>query len=225
MHNKFILERLNTPKEMALRLDQGMKNLALTVVKQAEILYDGAERLSWYTSCLTDNYQDVCTNLKNEDLRFVKQVASLVEHYDVILKMIEIYIDRLVSHLSFHEIVELDKKLGKMGANIYASGMTNKAIALAISSTITYGFSINREISSKLNFGVVLVSFYGRFQQAAQAVNRLKTFDPGYYQALYLANVEMFYFLIEDKITHVGYINPAWSTNEQISNAIINLMN
>ncbi len=54
---------------------------------------NGITRASYYTSCLMDNYQDVCSKLKQEDTRFIAGLAQLVKSRDIIFQMIKIYIE------------------------------------------------------------------------------------------------------------------------------------
>lgn len=71
-HSDLIIKGIQADKLMALQLEKalaGVKDLALT---QAGKIGDGATRLLYYTSCFTDNYQDVCARLKEEDIRFHK---------------------------------------------------------------------------------------------------------------------------------------------------------
>ncbi|CNI57241.1 hypothetical protein [Yersinia pekkanenii] len=71
------------------------------------------------------------------------------------------------------------------------------------------------------NYAVMVLSTYGRVQQAAEAAeaaNRLKLRNNTYYTALRISNVEMLYFLIEPYLTknaHFGIRN--MSDSELIS--------
>jgi hypothetical protein len=74
-----ILLKNRTDKELAVRLDKAMAG-----VKDGFIDYlinpgDGATRALYYTSCFTENYKDVCKQLKNEDKRFLLGLYELVE--------------------------------------------------------------------------------------------------------------------------------------------------
>ena len=67
-------------------------------------LGDGATRALYYTSCFTENYKDVCKQLKNEDKRFLLGLYELVEHRDIIFRMVRIYVETMLKHKNESDI-------------------------------------------------------------------------------------------------------------------------
>lgn len=67
-YNKMIMDRIGSDENLALRLDHafsgvmgGVKEGVMETLSGAN---DGVTRILYYTSCLTDNYQDVCNKLQ-----------------------------------------------------------------------------------------------------------------------------------------------------------------
>lgn len=63
---------MEADKELAIRLEQAFKGVKDEILEKGQQLTDAFTHATWYTSCLTENYQDVCSKLSNEDVRFVK---------------------------------------------------------------------------------------------------------------------------------------------------------
>ncbi|WP_237702332.1 hypothetical protein [Enterobacter mori] len=99
-YSKSIIEKIGSDKELALRLDRAVAGVRDGAIEYLNNLGDATTRLLYYTSCFTDNYQDVCKRLGNEDLRFLAGVAQLVKHRDVIFRMIRIYIETMLQNKS-----------------------------------------------------------------------------------------------------------------------------
>jgi hypothetical protein len=60
--------------------------LSEKVRNQVDALGKGATRLLYYTSCFTDEYNDVCQQQKTEDLRFRNAVYALSSMVTLSLK-------------------------------------------------------------------------------------------------------------------------------------------
>lgn len=103
-YNSLILNKIDADRYMANLLDRSLDAVQQQAVQQAKNIYSGVERLSWYSSCFMDNYQDVCTRLKQEDIRFAKAIFTLAKHIDVIREMIEIYVNYMFENLSDQRI-------------------------------------------------------------------------------------------------------------------------
>lgn len=95
-YSEQIIRKIGTDKELAVRLDKALAGVKEGVVDYLNGLEDGVTRLLYYTSCLTDNYQDVCNKLISEDKRFLFSLYELIKHRDVIFRMIKIYIETLL---------------------------------------------------------------------------------------------------------------------------------
>jgi len=57
----------------------------------------GAQRLAFYTSCFTENYQDICANLRHEEVRFIQGAFQFFKDRNIIFLMIKIYIELLIN--------------------------------------------------------------------------------------------------------------------------------
>ena len=99
-YSKSIIEKIGSDKELALRLDRAVAGVRDGAIEYLNNLGDATTRLLYYSSCFTDNYQDVCKRLGNEDLRFLAGVAQLVKHRDVIFRMVRIYIETMLQNKS-----------------------------------------------------------------------------------------------------------------------------
>jgi hypothetical protein len=104
-YSKSIIERIGSDKELALRLDRAVSGVKDGVSDYVNNLGDAATRLLYYTSCLTDNYQDECKRLASEDKRFLFGIVELIKHKDIVFRMVKIYIETLLRNKS-----ENDKK-------------------------------------------------------------------------------------------------------------------
>ncbi|EOZ9570691.1 hypothetical protein ABLD45_RS02945 [Enterobacter hormaechei] len=90
-YSEEIIKQLGTDKELAVRLDKALIGVKEGVQDYVNGLGDATTRLLYYTSCLTENYQDVCKKLGSEDVRFICALYELVKHRNVIFRMLNIY--------------------------------------------------------------------------------------------------------------------------------------
>ncbi|MEW5288961.1 hypothetical protein ABW286_07165 [Erwinia papayae] len=102
------------------------------------------------------------------------------------------------------QIRSLDIKLTKCLANYRSSRLTKMAIANTLSNIIVNSFSFKNEVMVKLNrYSFVIItaaSLFGKFQMAAFSARKLRPISSHLYNALYMNNREMLYFLVSDKI-------------------------
>lgn len=92
-HSDLIIKGIQAEKLMALKLEKALSGVKSLTLKQVEKMGNSATRLLFYTSCLTENYQDVCARLKEEDVRFLDGLVQLVNNRDVIFRIIHIYFE------------------------------------------------------------------------------------------------------------------------------------
>ncbi|MEG6355260.1 hypothetical protein UXO84_12290 [Enterobacter bugandensis] len=117
-YSKDIFEKIGTDKELAVRLDKAMIGVKDGVIEYLSNLGDATTRLSYYSSCLTKNYHDVCTRLIDEDVRFIQGLCKLVKHRDLIFRMIKIYIETILKNKNEVEKKTLLEKLTPFTKNI-----------------------------------------------------------------------------------------------------------
>lgn len=93
MHNDYIISQIESDRSLALRLENAVKGVSENLAKQMSQIGSGVTRLSWYTSCLTDNYLDVCSKLKDEDVRFLFGLREIYKRQSIAVDIIQIYVE------------------------------------------------------------------------------------------------------------------------------------
>jgi len=142
-YSKEIIDKIGTDKELAVRLDKAMVGVKDGISDYFNGLEDGATRLLYYTSCFTDNYQDVCNKLKTEDVRFLLSLKELVTHRDVIFRMIKIYIETLLKNKSEGEKKTILEKLIPFTTNYSIKYISKNGLIYAVAAYICYGNKMN----------------------------------------------------------------------------------
>ena len=85
-NNNEVISYLQANKILALKLDHAVSAVGEKVRNQVDALREGATRLLYYTSCFTDEYNDVCQQQKTEDLRFRNAVIRIISMVTLSLK-------------------------------------------------------------------------------------------------------------------------------------------
>ncbi|ELN2575205.1 TPA: hypothetical protein OUD64_004357 [Enterobacter kobei] len=231
-YSETIIKKIGTDKELAVRLDKALAGVKEGVVDYLNGLEDGITRLLYYTSCLTDNYQDVCNKLSSEDKRFLFSLYELIKHRDVIFRMIKVYIETLLKNKSEVEKKTILEKLTPFTTNYSIKYISRNGLIYAIAAYICYGNNMNLAVQNALmkktgsRVGVVIggLNLYGLVQHAAESADNLKNFCPLFYNALYAEGLEMMYFLIEPIIMKSGYLNINSASDEEITRALKRMM-
>lgn len=227
-HSDLIINGIQAEKLIALKLEKALSGVKSLTLKQVEKMGNSATRLLFYTSCLTENYQDVCARLKEEDVRFLDGLVQLVNNRDVIFRIIHIYFEDIFKLKERQQIEFIKMKLIKAGVNISASSMTNQAFVLGVTTSVCLGVGFNSfmmEWTGKVaTFGVIGLSLYGYVQQAADSAERLKRIAPGYYSLLYISKLEMMYFLVESAFDKAQAFRQNFMSDSAVTNTIINLV-
>lgn len=231
-YSKEIIERIGSDKDLALRLDRAVAGVKDGAIEYLNNLGDATTRLLYYTSCFTDNYQDVCKKLGSEDLRFLAGVAELVKHRDVIFRMVRIYIETMLHNRSIIQIKIILEKLIPFTTNYSVKQVSKNGLIYAVTSYICYGNKMNAAVKSAfmrkvgLSTGgvITVLNLYAIVQHAADSANTLKKFQPLFYHALYVEKLEMMYFLIEPVIMKAGYLNLNTASDSEIADALNRMM-
>ncbi|HCR0227003.1 hypothetical protein ACS6I8_21540 [Enterobacter kobei] len=231
-YSETIIKKNGTDKELAVRLDKALAGVKEGVVDYLNGLEDGITRLLYYTSCLTDNYQDVCNKLSSEDKRFLFSLYELIKHRDVIFRMIKVYIETLLKNKSEVEKKTILEKLTPFTTNYSIKYISRNGLIYAVAAYICYGNNMNLAVQNALmkktgsRVGVVIggLNLYGLVQHAAESADNLKNFCPLFYNALYAEGLEMMYFLIEPIIMKSGYLNINSASDEEITRALKRMM-
>lgn len=221
-HSDQIINGMQADKLMALQLDKAVSGVKKLALEQASKIGDGATRLLYYTSCYTDNYQDVCAKLKEEDLRFLDGIAQLVRHRDIVYRMVHIYFEDIFRYKTSTQLQSIKVGLLRQGVVISSTALSNQAFVIGVTTSVCLGISFNASIIKWTSKGAALsatgLALYGTVQHAAESAERLKLLAPMYYHALYLQKLEMMYFLVEPVFVK------ARAFDNDIVNTIVNMV-
>ncbi|MCT2385529.1 hypothetical protein [Erwinia pyrifoliae] len=219
--------RTTSERDAAIALDKAVNDVSSNSVGTLEDIKAGVERASWYSSCLFDKYDDVCSGLKGEDRRFIKAIFEIYKRRDIIADMIRMYIEAELKTADRSEIQSIDAKLAKNLVGYSGGKLTKTAIANSLSILIVNAFHFKNEVLVRLNkYSIAIVtvaSFYGKVQVAALAARRLRQLSPGLYQVFYSNNIEMLYFLMSDSIDKALINSTGLSGEERFISIIRNL--
>ncbi|CAI1627682.1 hypothetical protein [Serratia plymuthica] len=202
--SSIIKSRTTSEKNAAIALEKAVKGVGRSSQETLQDVKLGVERASWYSSCLFDKYDNVCSELKNEDSRFIKSVFEIYKRKDVIADIMQMYVSEELKKTSNSKIQSLDIKLAKVIAGYSGGRLTKTAMANSLSILIVNSFGFKNEVLFQLNkYSLAIVTatyFYGKVQMAAQWAKKLRSLSPELYYMLYQNNMEMLYFLVGEKI-------------------------
>lgn len=87
----YLRVRFQNDRQLSIYIDNGFTNTIQAAKGIASDIYPGIERASWYSSCLIPRYNDVCQELKSEEIRTVYSIMSIFRYHDVITYMLYLY--------------------------------------------------------------------------------------------------------------------------------------
>lgn len=222
--NDEIISHLQANKILSLKLDHALTGVREAVSNQIETIGAGAQRALYYTSCFTDEYQDVCQKQKTEDIRFRDAVYKIIRHSDVLYDMLRIYFEEIFKYKTSEQLEHIKQQLMAVNVHIASSSLTSAGFTLAVASAVRIGLNLSLEISALAGTwasrGVAAVGVYGIVQKAADSAYRLHIQFPAYYAALYAQGLEMLYFLIEPVFQKAGAIEAQWASNQDMVGVI-----
>ena len=211
IYNHKIISALQANKILAQKLDEALRGVNQALSNQIDLIGVGATRALYYTSCFTEEYQDVCKKLGNEDARFTIAVYKVLRNYDVIFKIFEIYYEVVFRAKPEREMRNIQKHMMKLSSHISTSSLTSSAFSFASVAVLRLGtsMSVERSLVTGSRGGLVpaVSSAYGIIQKAADSADRLKWKFPVFYTALYLEEIEMLFFLVEERFNLAGALN------------------
>lgn len=252
-YNAAIIKKLEAENYLALVLEKGFKEVGREALKQGELIYNGVERLSWYSSCLTENYQDVCEKIRKEDVRFIRSILKIIPTFhfklphigfefgekknnysdvqvkdNVIKYMLKIFTEDVFSEIHYERRLNLNRILTKLSADYATVNFTNRSIAYSIASAIYMSAGLRATLESTLTSisrkSTTVLGGYGYVKIAIDAADRLKLINPILYTKFYNTEVEMLYFLIEPVVTKIDRKFRHALTDEQIASDIVRLI-
>ncbi|QKJ87154.1 hypothetical protein PMPD1_2209 [Paramixta manurensis] len=230
-YSRQVADKLQADRILALQLEKALSGVKDGVVDNLKRMEGGVTRASWYLSCFTENYQDVCSRLKREDYRFGKAIVRLLKGDKVIYLMILLFVNLMLAGRSVQDLRIIQTKLLSLGVNISNSFLTSQALSAALTTSISFSLNFRTKFIGNLNrvssFGVFLSSTYGYIQKASESARRLSHTNPEYYRVLYQNDVEMLYFIIEPAIVPKLLLNkvfhPKQLSPEEIAQAFAEL--
>ncbi|EJF31066.1 MULTISPECIES: hypothetical protein [Enterobacteriaceae] len=223
-----VISYLQSNKILAQKLDRAVIGVRKAVSHQIETIGAGATRALYYTSCFTEEYQDVCQQQKTEDIRFTKGVIYLLKNGGVIGDMLEIYFVNLIKFRTSEQLQYIQKKLMAVNARIASNTLTSHGLALMVASTVAFGMGARQGVSifagHTANRVAMGATMYGVVQRAAESAHRLRAAYPGYYSALYAQDLEMMYFLIEPLFQYSRARDVVWTSDDEIIDIITSMV-
>lgn len=223
-----IISYLQANKILSLKLDRALTGVGKAVSDQFETIGAGAQRVLYYTSCFTDEYQDVCQKQKTEDIRFKNGVIYLLRHGNVAYEMLRIYFEEIFKYKTSEQLERIKKMLMVVNIHIAASSLTNAGFALATAAFVAAGMNLSLELSTLAGrrAGQVVggIGLYGIVQKAADSAYRLHITYPAYYSALYAQELEMMYFLIEPLFERAEAFKAQSVSDSEIADIIIRMI-
>ncbi|HHW4412291.1 TPA: hypothetical protein ACUWL5_000762 [Citrobacter gillenii] len=223
-----VISYLQANKILALKLDHALTGVGKAVSNQIETIGAGATRALYYTSCFTDEYQNVCQKQKTEDIRFKSGVIYLLRHGNIAYDMLKIYFEEIFKYKTPDQLERIKQMLMVVNIHIAASSLTNAGFALATASFVAAGMNLSLELSAlagRRAGGVVgAIGIYGVVQKAADSAHRLHVQYPAYYSALYMQQLEMMYFLIEPLFQRAESFKAQWASDDGIADIITRMI-
>ena len=218
----YLRTRMETERTIALLLEKGFARFKQSGEQALGRIYSGAERVSWYSSCFFDDYQDICQELRTEDKRMIAAINEVFNRKDVIRDMLEMYIEYILEN--FNEAarrniaVQITGLLAKNRSGFVTKLTISYLIAKFISESINFTTKIRAAIGKTSNVILTLLDFYSYVQKSSLSVKKLKTLNPAFYHILYKHNLEMLYFIIEPILQkNIGYLNTALSERDAVT--------
>lgn len=117
------------------------------VANQIGTIEAGVKRALYYTSCFTDEYQDVCKRQRTEDLRFLYGVTYLLQQRDVVYEILKVYFEEIFKHRTSEQLERIKHML--MAANVHkaASSLSRVGFTLATATSVAMGLGLRHELS------------------------------------------------------------------------------
>ena len=223
-NNNEIISYLQANRILAAKLDHAVSAVSQQVISQVETLGKGMTRLLFYTSCFTDEYNDVCQQQKVEDIRFRDAVYKIISQGDVVFDMFRIYFGEVFQYKTSEQLQQIKHCLMDINVHIAASALTSAGFTLAVAGSVRIGLNLSLELSALAGTwasrGIAAFGVYGLVQKAADSARRLHIQLPAYYSALYAQGLEMLYFLIEPVFKKAGAIEAQWASDNDLARMI-----
>lgn len=87
----YLRMKFQNDRRLALTTQNAVGGVLQSARGVASDIYSGMERASWYSSCFIPQYNDVCQDLKTEEIRTLYSIESIYRYRDVIAYMLYLY--------------------------------------------------------------------------------------------------------------------------------------
>lgn len=227
-HSDAVIRQLQAQRILAEKLDNAVAGVIDAVSDQVSKINKGATRLSFYASCFTDEYYDVCKKQALEDNRFLMGVAQLLKERNIVFSLLKTYLDYQLQNRNFRQLEVI--KMHLMRANIHIAASTLTSSSFSLGATLAVVARLNITLPVGRNIGQVVgvmaggLGIYGVVQNAADSAKRLQLMHPPYYHALYVRELEMMYFLVETTLMRAGALKNEWLSDYEIAEVLMKLM-
>ena len=226
MAHAYLKLKMQTDKTIAENLEKALIQLKEEMTQTVKNVQSGAERASWYGSCLFDDYKDVCNQLRNEDSRMLSAVRQVYQRDDVVLDMVELYFRKVIYKISpqgqKNILFLITEKLAKHASDKASKLSLSYLIAKIITESHEFNDSHIKIINKTSLVAVNVLSFYGKMQNAAMSARRLRFQDPDYYWSLHNEKLEMLYYIIEPNMSKIIQLINSGSSNEEEITFLLN---
>lgn len=199
--NNEVISYLQANNILALKLDHAVSAVGHQVANQVEMIGLGAKRALYYTSCFTDEYNDVCQQQKTEDIRFRDAAYKFVRHSDVVFDMLKTYFEQIFKYKTKDQLEYIKKMLMAANIHIAASSLTSIGFTFAVASAVRVGLNLSLELSALVG------------ARASRGI-----------AALYAEGLEMLYFLIEPIFQKADAFGSQWSSDSDIASLITRMI-
>lgn len=207
----YLRMKYQSDRQLALTVQNGFGGVMQSAQGVASDIYSGLERASWYSSCFIPQYNDVCQELKAEEIRSLYSIQSIFRYRDVLQHMLYLYFDRVCDDIKEGNpegyAHSLTKSVTGLASHMAAGRGMRYAFSYAISVALAQsGFLaeiVIERLSSKVPKAVFMLQFFGIEQKMALAARSLKALEPKYYWLLYQAKLEMLYYFIEPALSEL----------------------
>ncbi len=209
---------------LALKFDRALSSVRVGVSNQIEMIGSGAKRALYYSSCFTSEYQDVCKQQKQEDIRFTIGPGRVIEGDSVVFEMVKVYFDEIFKSKTTQQLEKIKKILMTVNIHIAASTLTQQGFSLggasAVAVSTNVSFSMSALTGRAAGIAVGIAGVYGIVQKAAESANQLRSLHPWYYFALYSKGLEMMYFLVSSIFERAGAFRVHQISDDDIADII-----
>ncbi|MBA0167333.1 hypothetical protein [Pectobacterium sp. CFBP8739] len=212
--SEYLKYKMESDRVLATHLDSMTDKIKDNTIKIGDDLYSGIERATWYSSCLIEKYNSDCQQLKSENERMYLAIKQIYKRKDVIIDMLIAYLKILLKDTEEREQELIAKAI--LGVSAASEFATSRAIKMSvayllakhIATSLNFSLSIRRTINKYSLIGMSALTFHGKVQKAAMSARHLHDVCPELYWSLYAMQVEMLYFVFEERLSPYVPKNP-----------------